>query len=166
MAIPPWKCPISSIRRARKPNFAVAGLGLGISDNCSSRSTAMFSDRVFRYKKWRWASLVVQWLRIHLAMQETLVQSLVWEDPKPGRATRPVCCNYWTSALEAPCNNYKSPRACALQQEKPMQQQRPSTAKINKYMYIFKNSFNKMKVTRLICLPNPRKSLLSTTKSY
>ena len=28
-----------------------------------------------------WASLVVQWLRIHLPMQGTQVQSLVWEDP-------------------------------------------------------------------------------------
>ena len=28
-----------------------------------------------------WASLVVQWLRIHLVMQETPVQSLVLEDP-------------------------------------------------------------------------------------
>ena len=28
-----------------------------------------------------WASLVVQWLRIYLAMQGTLVRSLVWEDP-------------------------------------------------------------------------------------
>ena len=44
MAIPPWTCPISSIRRARKPNFAMARLGLGISDNCSSRSTDMFCE--------------------------------------------------------------------------------------------------------------------------
>ena len=28
-----------------------------------------------------WASLVVQWLRIHLPMQGTQVQSLVREDP-------------------------------------------------------------------------------------
>ena len=28
-----------------------------------------------------WASLVAQWLRIRLTMQETWVQSLVWEDP-------------------------------------------------------------------------------------
>ena len=72
----------------------------------------------------------------------------------------------WASALEDMCNNYKSPRACTLQQDKPMQQERPSTAKISKYMYILKNSSNKMKVTRLICPLNPRKSLLSTTKSY
>ena len=32
------------------------------------------------YKRWG-ASLVVQWLRTHLAMQGTPVRSLIWEDP-------------------------------------------------------------------------------------
>ena len=41
-----------------------------------------------------WASLVVQWLRICLAMQGTLFQSLVWEDPTCLGATKPVCQNY------------------------------------------------------------------------
>ena len=36
------------------------------------------------------ASLVVQWLRIHLAMQEILVQFLVREDPTCRRATKSV----------------------------------------------------------------------------
>ena len=40
------------------------------------------------------ASLVVQWLRIHLPMQGTWVQALIWEDPTCHRATRPVCHNY------------------------------------------------------------------------
>ena len=35
-------------------------------------------------------SLVAQWLRIHLVMQGTPVQSLVWEDPTCHRATEPV----------------------------------------------------------------------------
>ena len=39
-------------------------------------------------------SLVVQWLRICLPMQETRVRSLVWEDPTCHRATKPVCHNY------------------------------------------------------------------------
>ena len=42
-----------------------------------------------------WASLVVQWLRICLPMQETQVQALVWEDPTCRGATRPVSHNYW-----------------------------------------------------------------------
>ena len=38
--------------------------------------------------------------RICLAMQGTLVLSLVQEDPTCHGATRPVCHNYWASALE------------------------------------------------------------------
>ena len=39
-------------------------------------------------------SLVVQWLRICLAIQGTWVQSLVQEDPTCPRATKLVSCNY------------------------------------------------------------------------
>ena len=41
----------------------------------------------------RRASLVVQWLSVHLAMQGTQFQSLVWEDPTRHRAIKPVCHN-------------------------------------------------------------------------
>ena len=34
-------------------------------------------------------SLVVQWLRIHLPVQGTQIQSLVWKDPTCHRATKP-----------------------------------------------------------------------------
>ena len=40
------------------------------------------------------ASLMVQWLRIHLPMQGTQVQALVWEDSTCRGATQPVCHNY------------------------------------------------------------------------
>ena len=40
------------------------------------------------------ASLVVQWLRICLPMQETRVRALVWEDPTCRGASRPVSHNY------------------------------------------------------------------------
>ena len=40
------------------------------------------------------ASLVAQWLRICLPMQETRVRALVWEDPTYRRATGPVSRNY------------------------------------------------------------------------
>ena len=36
------------------------------------------------------ASLVAQWLRIHLPIQGTWVRALVWEDPTCRRATKPV----------------------------------------------------------------------------
>ena len=41
------------------------------------------------------ASLVAQWLRIHLPMQGTRVRALVWEDPTCRRATKPMRHNYW-----------------------------------------------------------------------
>ena len=40
------------------------------------------------------ASLVVQWLRIHLPMQGTRVRSLVQEDPTCRGATKPMRHNY------------------------------------------------------------------------
>ena len=52
-------------------------------------------------KVYKWASLVVQWLRIHPAMQGTQVQSLVQEDLTCCRATKSVT----TSELKllSPC---------------------------------------------------------------
>ena len=44
---------------------------------------------------WKYrTSLVVQWLRIYLALQGTLVQTLVWEHPTCHGATKPVRHNY------------------------------------------------------------------------
>ena len=69
------------------------------------------------------ASLLVQWLRLRLAMQETLVQPLVPGDPtcrgalRPcSTATEPVLWSPQVAAQEA-C----TPRARALQREKPPQ---------------------------------------------
>ena len=39
-------------------------------------------------------SLVVQWFRIHLPVQETRVQSMLWEDPTINKATKPLHHNY------------------------------------------------------------------------
>ena len=52
------------------------------------------------------ASLVAQWLRIHLPMQGTWVQALVQEDPTCHGAAKPVCHNYWACALEPASHNY------------------------------------------------------------
>ena len=43
---------------------------------------------------------MVHWLRIHLAMQGTVVQSQVWEDPTCFGATKPEHHNY--RSLSAP----------------------------------------------------------------
>ena len=54
-------------------------------------------------------SLVAQWLRICLPMQETRVRALVWEDPTCRGATKPMSHNYWACVSGA----------CAPQQERP-----------------------------------------------
>ena len=71
-------------------------------------------------------------------MQGTWVQDLIREDPTCRRATKPVHHNYWACALEPTSHNYwahepqllspcattteaRTPRARALQQEKPPQ---------------------------------------------
>ena len=41
-----------------------------------------------------WASLVVQWLRIHLPIQGTWVRALVWKDPTCRGATKSMSHNY------------------------------------------------------------------------
>ena len=53
-----------------------------------------------------WTSLVAQWLRIHLPMQGTRVQSLVRKDPTCCGATKPVHHSYWACPLESVSHNY------------------------------------------------------------
>ena len=65
-------------------------------------------------------SLVVQWLRICLAMPGTPVQPLAPEDPTRCEATS-LC-----TTTEPMCCDHRSPRlwACAPQQEGPLQEKR------------------------------------------
>ena len=78
------------------------------------------------------ASLVVSWLRTHLAMQGTLAWSLVQEDPTCHGATMPMCHNYQAQA--PPPEKPSQWEAHALWLEKAhMQQWRPREAKnVNK----------------------------------
>ena len=53
------------------------------------------------FKDALWTSLMVQWLRIHLPMQGTRVQYLIWEDSTCQGATKAMhhtteltCCSY------------------------------------------------------------------------
>lgn len=57
------------------------------------------------------ASLVVQWLRIWLAVQGTLFLSLVQEDPMCLGVTKSTCHNYLSSALE-PRATATEPTSC------------------------------------------------------
>ncbi|KAJ8783826.1 hypothetical protein J1605_008869 [Eschrichtius robustus] len=52
------------------------------------------------------ASLVAQWLRIHLPMQGTRVRALVREDPTCRGATKPMRHNRRACALEPVSHNY------------------------------------------------------------
>ena len=65
--------------------------------------------RMVIIKSLQGAFLVVQWLRIHLEVQGTPVQSLVQKDSICYRATKPLCRSYWA----------RVPTAHAPQQEMP-----------------------------------------------
>jgi hypothetical protein len=54
------------------------------------------------------ASLMVHWLRVHLAIQGTPVQSLVWEDPTSQGATKPMSYNCWACALKSVLSKKRS----------------------------------------------------------
>ena len=54
----------------------------------------IYPDKTIIQKDTRRASLVAQWLRIHLPVQGTRVRTLVWEDPTCRGATKPTCHNY------------------------------------------------------------------------
>ena len=51
---------------------------------------------------------MVQWLGIHLPMQGTQVQSLVWEDSTCQGATKPMHHSYWAHALEPMLHSKRS----------------------------------------------------------
>ena len=87
------------------------------------------------------ASLVFQWIKIHLPMQGTPVLSLVYEDPTCHAATKPMSYTYWSlCALEPVFHNETQPQWEALAsqlessphlpqpEEALTQQQRLSTA--------------------------------------
>ena len=83
---------------------------------------------IYQNKNCQWGtSLVAKWLKIHLTMQGTQVQSLLQEDPTCRRATKPVYNKYWACALEPISHNYW---AHSLQLEKACAQHgRPNAAK-------------------------------------
>ena len=59
-----------------------------------AKSQTLFSQTILMLKTVLGASLVSQWLRIHLPMQGTRVRALVQEDPTCRGATKPVSHNY------------------------------------------------------------------------
>ena len=65
-----------------------------------------------RKVKWK-VTLVVQWIRIHLPVQETCVWSLVQEGPTCHGATKSVLHNYWSLCSRAQELQLRSPHATA-----------------------------------------------------
>ena len=88
-------------------------------------------------------SLVAQWLRIHLPVQKTWVQSLVREDPTCQGATKPPHHNYWTSHATAreSCTTVK--RSCMTHLHTATETQ---DGQINTYL-LEKGSFYTMRIS-------------------
>ena len=71
------------------------------------------------FKKKQNLDFMAQWMKICPPSQRTQSQSLVREDSTWTRAAKPLSHNYWACVLQLLYP--KHPRACDLQQEKPLQ---------------------------------------------
>ena len=81
---------------------------------------------------------MVQWLRICLAMQGTLVRPLVWEDPTFQGTAKPVHHDYRSPRTQSLCSTEKplQQEVRAPQLEKALQQRRSSIVKIKNQLLI------------------------------
>ena len=95
-------------------------------------------------------------------MQETQIQSLIWEDLTCFRATKPMCHNYWACTLEPVSHSYWNPpvpEPCAPQQEKPLQWEahvpqlgsKPRVPQLRKAPAATKTQQPKPKIKKLKC---------------
>ena len=98
---------------------------------------ALLEPGNYLFKAWNLgASLVAEWIRIHLPMQWTQLWSLVWEDSTYCKATMPVSHSYWSlcawslssATREATTSQLKS-SPHSLQLKKPLRKNKPSIAK-------------------------------------
>ena len=71
----------------------------------SPLSGYLLSSAFWSQSKLCGASLLSQWLRIHLPLQGTWVQALVQEDPTCRGATKPMRHNCWGCVLEPVSHN-------------------------------------------------------------
>ena len=92
--------------------YSVRKMFTKVHHKCNDLKCAL--AETIRNKAWKVrerTSLIVQWIRIRLLMQETRVQSLVQEDPTCQRATKPVGHNRWAHAPQ-PKLHKKMPPQC------------------------------------------------------
>ena len=87
----------------------------GVSLHITSLNTSVFLYRKVISR----AFLVVQWLRNHLSMQGTQVQSLVREDAISHRENKPMDHNYWACVLGAGGPQLLSPRTTPTEAYRP-----------------------------------------------
>ena len=76
--------------RPENQNLQTSSISEEFNPGAREPDTTTFSARMTTDR----ASLVAQWLRIHLPMQGTWVRALVREDPTCRGATKPVSHNY------------------------------------------------------------------------
>ena len=88
---------------------------------CRGIETFLLPERHSTYLSGWGTSLVVQWLRIRLAVQVTQVRSLIWklrshkalEQLSPHATTmKPLCSGAWALQLESLCTAVKDPTCC------------------------------------------------------
>ena len=99
----PKQCNKARKRNKRFKNWTATSKTIFI---CRWQDYIEENEQIIRIKNKFRASLVAQWLRIHLPMQGTRVQALVQEDPTWRGATKPMCHNYWVCPLEPMSHNY------------------------------------------------------------
>ena len=117
----------------RKKHKGVSGGGMKDSHCTSEKNTDSRDCRTTGWKtyvdlrtNYIGTPLVAHWIGTCLPMQEAQVQGLAWDDPTCSRATQLVCHNCWAHPLQglgATSTEACIPMACALQQEKPPQQE-------------------------------------------
>ena len=97
----PWLFGVSlrTMSKATSELAMILSPGPGINLNLPERSSQGwffgFYKEILLIKRLLWTSLVVQWVRIHLPLQGTQVQSLLQEDSSGLGAAGPVCHNCW-----------------------------------------------------------------------
>ena len=98
-------------------------LGLtGLISWLSKGFSTFFSNTTVQYppqKNPLGTFLVVQWLRICLPIQGTWVQSLLWEDSRCLRATKPMSHNYWAHTPQWLKPTHLKPMPCTAMKSLP-----------------------------------------------
>ena len=84
---------------------------------------------------WGSSLVVVWWMRIRPAMQGTLVQPLVREDPTRHGATEPTCHSYWCFWAQSPGS---TTRDATITRSPAHSNEDPAQPKINQYNFFKK----------------------------